>query len=153
MKTEKENPLIIKFRKLNSAAVVPQKQTDGAAAYDVYAAESKVIKKGERAAVATGLTVEIPVGYYLSVRPRSGLAIKKGVTCINTPGTIDSDYRGEIFILLVNLGTEDFDIQAGDRIAQILPEKEIPALWVEVSKEDISQTERGEGGFGSTGSN
>lgn len=144
----------IKILKTSPYAVTPKKQTAGAACYDVYAAEQKQIRAGERAPVATGFKVEIPTGYYLSIRPRSGLAIKNGITCINTPGTIDSDYRGEIFVLLANLSNEDFLVKKGDRIAQILLEKEIVMDWQELEQlEQLENTQRGEGGFGSTGTN
>lgn len=143
--------ITVGLHKISQDAITPSKQTQGAAAYDVYASVDVILKTGERKAVATGLKVEIPQGYYLSVRPRSGLAIKNGITCINTPGTIDSDYRGEIFILMINLGNEDFPIKKGDRIAQLLLEKEISIDWQET--DELSQTQRGEGGFGSTGSN
>lgn len=148
------NPIVVKIVKTSLDAVIPKKQSVGAAGYDVYAAEEKRIPAGERAPVATGLKVEIPTGYYLSIRPRSGLAIKNGITCINTPGTIDSDYRGEIFALLVNLSNEDFTVKKGDRIAQMLLEKEITIDWQELEQaEQLEKTQRGEGGLGSTGTN
>ena len=99
--------------------------------------------------VPTGLFFEIPEGYEVQVRPRSGLAAKNGVTVLNTPGTIDSDYRGEIKVILINLGTEDFTINNGDRIAQMIIAPVIQASFIKV--ESLSETERGSGGFGSTG--
>lgn len=121
-----------------------------AAAYDVYACldASLTLKRASIAAVPTGLAVEIPPGYHISIRARSGLAVKHGLTPINTPGTIDADYRGEIFVPLVNLGADDFTIQHGERIAQLLLEKTYDIEW----REDmLSETARGEGKFGSTG--
>lgn len=108
-----------------------------------------VLKPMERAIVPTGLFMEIPVGYEAQVRPRSGLAIKKGITVLNTPGTIDADYRGEIMVILINLSNEDFVIQHGERIAQMVIASHEQAEWKLV--EDLSETYRGAGGFGSTG--
>jgi len=108
-----------------------------------------ILEPGERAAVPTGLVLEIPNGYEGQVRPRSGLAITAGLTIVNAPGTVDSDYRGELKVLLVNLGSEAVSIGRGDRIAQLLIAPVIQASFVET--EDLSASERGEGGFGSTG--
>ena len=116
---------------------------------DVVAAESLTIAPGERHAVATGFAVAIPAGFEIQVRPRSGLALKHGVTCLNTPGTIDSDYRGEVKVILANLGTEPFPITRGDRIAQLVPAAVQRANFEEVA--DLDETARGTGGFGSTG--
>jgi dUTP pyrophosphatase len=110
-----------------------------------------LIKPLERSLVPTGLFIELPVGYEAQIRPRSGLAIKKGITLLNTPGTIDADYRGEIKIILANLSNEDFIIQDGERIAQMVITKHEQAEWIEV--EELVETERGAGGFGSTGTN
>src|SRR5689334_21346254 len=104
---------------------------------------------GARHAVATGFAIAIPEGYEVQVRPRSGLALKHGVTCLNTPGTIDADYRGEVKVILVNLGSAVVDIARGERIAQLVPAPVQRALFVEV--EELDETLRGEGGFGSTG--
>ena len=109
----------------------------------------KVLKPMERAIIPTGLHVELPKGYELQVRPRSGLAAKHGVTVLNTPGTIDSDYRGEIGVILINLGQDDFTVRRGERIAQAVIATYNRAELVEVA--ELGQTERGEGGFGSTG--
>ncbi len=130
---------------------MPHLATTGAACYDVYAClkQTETISPGERFAVSTGMAVEVPDGYLLSVRPRSGLAIKNGITMINSPGTIDCDYRGEVKILLVNHGKEAFEIKDGDRIGQLILEKSYEVDWVEV--DELSDTARGEGGFGSTG--
>ncbi len=108
-----------------------------------------VLKSLERALIKTGLFIELPIGYEAQVRPRSGLAAKKGVTVLNAPGTIDADYRGEIGVILVNLSNEDFTIQNGERIAQLVIAKHERAEWETVTV--LSQTERGESGFGSTG--
>ena len=132
-------------------AVIPEYKTKGAAGCDVCAflSESLTLKPMERYAVPTGLFFEIPEGYEIQVRPRSGLAIKNGITCLNTPGTIDSDYRGEVKIILVNLGTEDFVINNGDRIAQLVASPVTAANFIKVDK--LDETQRGSGGFGSTG--
>jgi len=108
-----------------------------------------LILPGRRVLVPTGLVMEIPAGYEGQIRPRSGLALKHGVTCLNTPGTIDSDYRGEVKVILINLGAEDFTIRRGDRIAQMVVAPVAQAGWVEV--DDLDETTRGAGGFGSTG--
>ncbi len=121
-----------------------------AAGYDVHACLEKeiVLQKGTITAVPTGLAVEIPQGYHISIRARSGLAVKFGLTPINTPGTIDADYRGEIFVPLINLGPEDYILQPKERIAQLLLEKTYTIQW---SEEKLGASERGEGKFGSTG--
>ncbi len=108
-----------------------------------------VIKPGERFPVPTGLKIELPVGYEAQIRPRSGLALKKGITLLNTPGTIDSDYRGEIKIIVINLGHEDFIIECGDRIAQMIIAPVVQGVFT--FNENLSETVRGSGGFGSTG--
>lgn len=137
----------------SSSNNLPAYETIGSAGMDVRAmlADSVVLKPGERVIIPTGLYVEIPVGYEIQVRPRSGLAFKKGVTVLNTPGTIDSDYRNQIGVILINLGAEDFTIEPGDRIAQLVL-NEVPQInWVSVnSVEELSSTDRGLGGFGST---
>ncbi len=142
--------VIVKFQKLYPEVEIPSRQTAGSAAYDVRAHVVKpiTIKHGEIRAISTGLKVEVPQGYLMSVRPRSGLALKYGVSLMNTPGTIDSDYRGEVQIILVNLGPKSFSVHNGERIAQLLLEKTIEIDWQE---EALSDSERGEGGFGSTG--
>ena len=128
---------------------LPAYATEHAAGLDVVAAENLTLTPGARAAVATGFAVAIPHGYEIQVRPRSGLAFKNGLTVLNTPGTIDSDYRGEVKVILANLGTEPFDIVRGERIAQIVPAPVLRARFTEV--ETLDDTARGEGGFGSTG--
>ena len=132
---------------------LPKYETKGSAGMDVRAAvaddEPMPLEPGDRALVPTGLTFAIPQGYEMQVRPRSGLAFKHGITCLNTPGTIDSDYRGELKVLLINLGKEAFTIQRGERIAQLLLAPVIQGEWRAVSV--LPDTSRGEGGFGSTG--
>ena len=128
---------------------LPRYATDYAAGLDNTSAEDLTLHPGERHAVATGFAIEIPHGYEVQVRPRSGLAIKHGITCLNTPGTIDSDYRGEIKVILINLGQEPFEIRRGERIAQMIPAPVLRADFVEAH--ELSETERGSGGFGSTG--
>ncbi|MBX9797370.1 dUTP diphosphatase [Sphingomonas sp.] len=128
---------------------LPAYATPGAAGMDVVAAEDVTIAPGARHAVATGFAMAIPEGYEVQVRPRSGLALKAGVTCLNTPGTIDSDYRGEVKVILANLGAEPFVVKRGDRIAQLVPAPVLRAALVEVAA--LDETARGAGGFGSTG--
>ena len=128
---------------------LPAYATTGAAGMDVVSAEAVTIAPGGRHAVATGLAMAIPQGYEIQVRPRSGLALKHGITVPNTPGTIDSDYRGELKVILINLGDEPFAIQRGDRVAQLVLAPVVQAVWDEVA--ELDATERGEGGFGSTG--
>ena len=128
---------------------LPAYATDHAAGLDVCAAEDLILAPGERHAVATGFAIAIPEGYEVQVRPRSGLALKHGVTCLNTPGTIDSDYRGEVRVILANLGSEPFAVRRGERIAQLVPAPVLRASFVEVH--ELEDTERGSGGFGSTG--
>lgn len=108
-----------------------------------------LIKPLERALIPTGLFIELPVGYEAQVRPRSGLAIKKGITVLNTPGTIDADYRGEVMVIMVNLSAEDYQVKDGERIAQMIISKHEKVVWEEVS--ELNESERGAGGFGSTG--
>jgi dUTP pyrophosphatase len=115
----------------------------------VVAAEDLTLAPGARHAVATGFAIAIPEGYEVQVRPRSGLALKHGITCLNTPGTIDSDYRGEVRVILANLGAEPFEIRRGERIAQLVPAPVQRADFREV--DELDSTERGSGGFGSTG--
>ena len=144
-------PVSVQVKRLNNGAGLPLPvyASDGAAGMDVCAAEGLTLKVGRRHAVATGLSFAIPHGFEVQVRPRSGLALKHGITCLNTPGTIDSDYRGEVKVILANLGDEDFVIQRGDRIAQLVVAPVTHAAMVEV--EMLDDTARGAGGFGSTG--
>lgn len=148
MRSEK---IEVRVKRLNHGAglPLPEYATSGAAGMDICAAESMTLRAGKRHAVATGFAFAIPDGYEVQVRPRSGLALKHGITCLNTPGTIDSDYRGEVKVILANLGEDDFAITKGDRIAQIVVAPVTRGAMVEV--ESLDDTERGTGGFGSTG--
>ncbi|MFK7781177.1 dUTP diphosphatase [Psychroserpens sp.] len=130
---------------------LPHYETIASAGMDLRASisESRVLKPLERSIVGTGLFIELPVGIEAQVRPRSGLAAKKGITVLNAPGTIDADYRGEIGVILVNLSSEDFEVNNGERIAQLVIARHDRAEWEEVT--ELSETVRGEGGFGSTG--
>lgn len=128
---------------------LPSYATAGAAGLDVVAAETLTLRPGRRHAVATGFELAIPEGYEVQVRPRSGLALNHGITCLNTPGTIDSDYRGEVKVILANLGTAAFEVVRGERIAQLVPAPVQRAAFREVG--ELDETGRGGGGFGSTG--
>jgi dUTP pyrophosphatase len=141
----------IRIKRLNHGAglPLPSYATSGAAGMDICAAENLTLKVGKRHAVATGFAFAIPDGFEVQVRPRSGLALKHGITCLNTPGTIDSDYRGEVKVILANLGDEDFMIQRGDRIAQLVVAPVTQGTMSEVDA--LDDTARGSGGFGSTG--
>ncbi len=129
---------------------LPAKATEGSAGFDLSSAEDGELRPGERRLFSTGFAVAIPQGYEIQIRPRSGLALKHGITLPNTPATIDSDYRGELKIALINLGTEPFRVSRGMRIAQMVVGKVEDAVFALVST--LSPTRRGEGGFGSTGS-
>ena len=128
---------------------LPAYATEHAAGLDVVAAESLTLPPGGRHAVATGFAIAIPEGHEVQVRPRSGLALKHGITCLNTPGTIDADYRGEVKVILANLGDVPFQVVRGERIAQLVPAPVLKARFSEV--DDLDETQRGAGGFGSTG--
>ena len=144
--------IVVRFRKTNPDVTLPQYETKGASGCDVRAFLPEgplVIPSGEWRLVSTGLCPEIPLGYEIQVRPRSGLAFRNGVTCLNTPGTVDSDYRGEIKVNLINHSKTDFVVENGMRIAQFVIAKVENASF-EVSDE-LSSSERGEGGFVSTG--
>lgn len=139
------------FSVLKEGALLPEYQTPGSAGADLYAylAEPITLNPMERKLIPTGLFVELPVGYELQVRPRSGLALKYGITVLNTPGTVDSDYRGELCVLLVNFGSEPFTVQNGDRIAQAVVAQAVQVSFVQTDA--LSKTGRGAGGYGSTG--
>ena len=139
----------LKIKKLSSDAIIPAYQSELAAGFDLHSVEEYVLKPNERKLIKTGLAFEIEEGYEVQIRPRSGLAFKHGITVLNTPGTIDADYRGEIMVLLINLGENDFEIKKGERIAQAVIAPVIQAEFVEV--DELSITKRGKGGFGSTG--
>ena len=143
--------IAIRLKRLDHVAglPLPAYATAHAAGLDVVAAEDVTLAPGARHAVATGFTIAIPEGYEVQVRPRSGLALKHGITCLNTPGTIDADYRGEVKVILANLGTEPFEVKRGERIAQLVPAAVQRAAFAEV--EELDETARGAGGFGSTG--
>jgi len=130
---------------------LPHYETMASAGMDLRAniSESITLKSMERAIVPTGLFIELPIGFEAQVRPRSGLAAKKGITVLNAPGTVDADYRGEIGVILINLSRDSFTIENGERIAQLIIAKHERAVWIET--ELLTETTRGEGGFGSTG--
>jgi dUTP pyrophosphatase len=142
----------VKIKIINkSKHKLPGYATNAAAGMDLHANldEPVCLKSLERTLVSTGLFIELPVGFEAQIRPRSGLAFKNGLTVLNSPGTIDADYRGEIKVLLVNLSNQDFTINDGERIAQMIIAKHEQAEWIEV--EQLIETERGAGGFGHTG--
>ncbi|HLV39131.1 dUTP diphosphatase [Xanthomarina sp.] len=134
-----------------SSHALPNYETIASAGMDLRASlsDSVTLKPLERAIVKTGLFIELPIGFEAQVRPRSGLAAKNGITVLNSPGTIDADYRGEIGVILVNLSNENFTIENGERVAQLVIAKHERADWLEVK--ELSETSRGAGGFGSTG--
>ncbi|MCL4441372.1 MAG: dUTP diphosphatase [Firmicutes bacterium] len=130
---------------------LPRYMTTGAAGMDLYAAveQTETLKPGEIKLIPSGISISLPEGYEAQIRPRSGLALKHGITMVNTPGTIDADYRGEIGLIMVNLGQAPFEIKRGDRVAQMIINKVARADFTEV--DDLDETERDSGGFGSTG--
>jgi len=138
----------VKIKNL-SGFELPSYETKGAAGLDLRSTEAIILEAGARALVGTGLFLEIPAGFEAQIRPRSGLAIKYGISMVNSPGTIDSDYRGEIKVILINHGQESFNIAVGDRIAQMVFAPVIQANWEPV--DEVGESERGGGGFGSTG--
>jgi len=142
-------PEVIVKIKRGWAAEIPRYQTLGSAGADICANYKGVIEPGQRAIVSTGVCIEVPEGYECQVRPRSGLAAKHGVTILNSPGTIDSDYRGEIKLIMLNTGTEPFGYEGGERLAQLVISPVVRAAFVEVV--ELSDTDRGFGGLGSTG--
>src|SRR5262245_22546716 len=142
-------PVLVKRLEHGEGLELPQYATAGAAGMDILSAEDVTLAPGARHAVATGLAVAIPPGYEIQVRPRSGLALKHGISVPNTPGTIDSDYRGELKVIMINHGAEAFAISRGDRVAQLVLAPVTQARWAEVA--ELDETERGAGGFGSTG--
>src|SRR3989344_939934 len=139
----------LKFKKLREDAVIPSYAHPGDAGMDLCSAEDFILEPKKRKLISTGLSVEIPVGYEIQTRPRSGLAIKNGISLVNSPVTIDAGYRGEIGIIIINHGEENFEIKKGDRIAQAVMNKIENAEIIEVDK--LGDSERGAGGFGSTG--
>ncbi len=149
MHSPAEVPVMIKVLPHGEGLDLPAYATEGAAGMDVVSAEDVIIAPGMRHAVATGLSVAIPAGFEIQVRPRSGLALKHGISVPNAPGTVDSDYRGELKVILINLGFEPFEIVRGDRVAQLVLAPVTRASWLPV--DELDDTARGEGGFGSTG--
>jgi len=141
----------VKVQRIHPEASLPEYQTMAAAGADVRACltDDIVIKPGERVLVSTGLSLEVPDNHEIQVRPRSGLALKHGIGLVNSPGTIDADYRGELKIILVNWGTEDFQVRHGERIAQIVVAPVLRANFISVDQ--LASSERGDRGFGSTG--
>ena len=144
--------IAIEIRRLSSGRELPLPayESEGAAGMDLRAAEAITLKPRQRVLMPTGFAIALPGGFEAQVRPRSGLAVRHGITVLNAPGTIDSDYRGEIRVPLINLGEHDFDIVRGDRIAQMVIAPVIRARWTETAA--LSETARGVGGFGSSGS-
>jgi dUTP pyrophosphatase len=141
----------IQIKKLSDSVSIPKYETTGSSGMDIAAhiPNNIIIDPGEKALVSTGLSIAIPKGYEVQIRPRSGLAAKKNITVLNTPGTIDADYRGEIKVILINLGKEKFIIKNGERIAQMVVCPVVQAYLEEVN--ELTNTDRGSGGFGSTG--
>lgn len=139
----------VKFKKLTETATIPEYKTAEAAGMDLSSDQEVVIKPGTFTLVKTGISIELPIGFEAQVRPRSGLAYKYGVTVLNTPGTIDSDYRGDVGVILINHGSADFEVKKGDRIAQLVIAKVSRVEMIEAEK--LDESDRGAGGFGSTG--
>ncbi|MEF3191008.1 MAG: dUTP diphosphatase [Campylobacterales bacterium] len=139
----------IRIKKLHPDAIIPSYQTSLAAGFDLHAIHDELIRPGERKLIRTGLACAIEEGYEVQIRPRSGLALKHGITVLNAPGTIDADYRGEWMVVLINHGNEPFTISKGERIAQGVIQKVVRAQFEEVDA--LDETERGANGFGSTG--
>lgn len=141
--------LEIKIKKLCEDAIIPSYSHKGDAGVDIYSIKDYLLKPFERILVSTGISIAIPSGYEAQIRPKSGLSLKKGISIVNTPGTVDSGYRGEIGVIAINLGNEDFKIGKGEKIAQMVFNKVEEAEFREVN--ELDDTSRGEGGFGSTG--
>ena len=139
----------VKVKKLKENAIVPKYEHDGDAGMDLFSTEGYSLKVGERCLVSTGLAFEIPYGTELQIRPRSGLALKKGISIVNSPGTLDCGYRGELGIILINHGSENFEVKIGDKVAQAVLNKIEIAEIEEV--EELGESDRGAGGFGSSG--
>ena len=142
------NDYICKFTKIHPQAKIPTQQSELAAGYDLSAIENITIPAHNRALVHTGIKVALPPQTHLEIRPRSGLALKYGITVLNSPGTIDADYRGEIMVLLINTSDVDYQVKIGDRIAQAIVMKHLNVIWTET--DDLDETPRGSNGFGST---
>jgi len=149
MANKKSDAVSIKIKKICPDAQIPKYSHEGDAGMDLISVENVVIKPNHRIAVRTGLQVELPNGYEMQIRPKSGLALTKGITVLNSPGTIDSGYRGEIKVILINLSSKDYCIERGDKIAQAVINK-FERVKIEEAN-NLSETARGNGGFGSTG--
>ena len=143
------NHINIKFKKLDSNSIIPEYMSNFASGADIYASEELVIEPGAIKLVSTGFSMAIPEGFEGQIRPRSGLALKHGISVLNSPGTIDSDYRGEVKVILINMGKEAFTIKHGDRIAQLVITEVTRASFQTV--DDLDETQRNNGGFGHTG--
>ncbi len=139
----------VKIKKIKDNATIPKYAHQGDAGVDLYSTEDYTLKPGERALVSTGIKIALPEGYEAQVRPKSGLAVKHGISVVNSPGTVDSGYRGEVCCIMINHGNEEFKIESGKKIAQMVFNKVEAAEFEEV--EELDETTRGEGGFGSTG--
>ncbi len=139
----------IRIKKIRDNAVTPHYEHDGDAGMDLYAVEDFTLRPGQRELIPTGFQVEVPKGYEMQIRPKSGLALKHGITVLNTPGTVDSCYRGEVGVIMLNASDRDYEVKVGEKVAQAVIAKVEKAVIEEV--EDLTQTQRGSGGFGSTG--
>lgn len=146
---EGHTPVAVRLKRLSPEARLPQYAYPNDSGADLYAAEEVVLQPGERRAISTGLAAEVPLGFELQVRPKSGIALNSGVTVLNAPGTVDAGYRGEIRVILINLGTAPYVIHKGQKIAQLVLAPVFRADFQEV--EELSESTRGAGGFGSTG--
>ncbi|NIR47232.1 dUTP diphosphatase [candidate division KSB1 bacterium] len=142
---------VVKIKKLTATAIPPQYAHAGDSGADLFSTVDDTLQPMERKAIPTGLSVEVPKGFELQVRPKSGLALKSGLTVLNTPGTIDFGYRGEVKVILINLSSDPYQLKAGQKIAQLVVAPVVYAQFQEV--EELSETTRGDGGFGSTGLN
>lgn len=139
----------IRIKKIDSNAIIPVYKTEMSSGMDIFSNEVYKLKAGEIYPISTGIAIEIPVGFEIQIRPRSGLALKHGIGILNSPGTIDADYRGEIKVILFNFSKEPYEINIGDRIAQLVLTKVNKICWVMTN--ELSDTDRGKGGFGHTG--
>jgi dUTP pyrophosphatase len=144
-----QNKIDVKVKLLSNSAIIPEYQTKGSVGFDLHSTRDFIIYPNETVLVPTGISVSIPDGYEIQIRPRSGLAVKHGITVLNAPGTIDSDYRGEIKVALINLGSRDVSFKLGDRIAQAVIAPVVKGNFTQV--DTLDETERGSCGFGSTG--
>jgi len=141
------------IKRLASDIPPPTRQTSGASGFDLHANVDTTVPRGGRVLIPTGIAIAIPCGYEVQIRPRSGLALKHGITVLNTPGTIDADFRGEVKVLLINHGETDFSVQRGDRIAQMIVAKVEMVEFADIGEKELLSSIRGDGGFGSTGVN